>query len=123
MSTPNRPKCVADYGFKVRIYFNEYDRNSYQLRFRVDKCVRAWYNMNMDIPDPAQNYMCPKFADKIEEVIMSEEATELFRSLVLEGHTLRKIKGYMEEAGHPLDEYDAPYIKIMIDILTEEKGD
>lgn len=54
---------------------------------------------------------------------MSEEATKIFRSLVLEGHTLRKIKGYMEEAGHSLDEYDAPYIKMMIDILAEEKGD
>jgi len=67
--------------------------------------------------------MFPIFWYKIEEVIMSKEQARLFRDLVLEGHTLRAIRGFMEKAGHVLDEYDAPYIKIMVDILAEEKGD
>jgi len=54
---------------------------------------------------------------------MSEEAAKMFRALVLKGHTLRAIRGLMEQVGHVLDEYDAPYIKIMVDILAEEKGD
>jgi len=54
---------------------------------------------------------------------MSEEQARLFRDLVLEGHTLRAIRGFMEQAGHVLDEYDAPYIKMMVDILAEEKGE
>lgn len=54
---------------------------------------------------------------------MSEEEAVLFRSLVLEGYTLRRIRGCMKEKGYTLGEEDAPYIRMMIDILTTEEGE